>query len=131
MTYIQRKLSTSKMSNIRTEYNGRKYDSAFEAKVAYTLDIRKRAGEIKDWENQFKVEMWAYDCNGQKALKKTHKVDFRVHELDGSFTLLEAKGFETADYQDRRRWLEKLWLPENPDHVYEVVKEQSKRWRIK
>jgi hypothetical protein len=131
VTYIQRKLSTSKMGNIRTEYNGRKYDSAFEAKVAYTLDIRKRCGEIKDWENQYKVEMWAYNKYGDAVMKKNHKIDFRVHENDGSFTLLEAKGFETDDYRDRRHWLEKFWLPEHPDHVYEVVKEQSKRWRIK
>jgi hypothetical protein len=126
--YTERKISTSKLRNIRTEYNGRHFDSKFEARVAATLDIMKRAGEIKDWEPQFKLEMWAYDCHGKKALKKTHKVDFRVHENDGTFRLLEAKGFETDDYRDRRRWLEAFWLPENPDHVYEVVKEKSRRW---
>lgn len=98
--------------------------------MAYMLDIRLKAGEIKHWERQFKVEMVAYNARGEPALTKSHKVDFRVHELDGSYTLLEAKGVETDDYRDRRRWLEKLWLPEHPDHVYEVVKEKSKRWRL-
>lgn len=113
--------SYKKYGNTKTEYNGRKYDSKFEAGVAADLDIRKRAGEILDWEPQFKVEMWACNCHGDRVMKKSHKVDFRVHELDGSFTLLEAKGFETQDYKDRRKWLEKLWLPENLDHVYHVV----------
>jgi hypothetical protein len=123
MTYTVRKVN--KYGAIKTEYNGSKYDSKFEASVARDLDIRLKAGEIKDWERQFKVEMWAYNCHGERAMKVSHKVDFRVHELDGSYTLLEAKGIETADYKMRRNWLEAFWLPEHLDHVYEVVKERS------
>lgn len=121
--YTQRKVS--KYKNIKTTYNGQKYDSAFEASVACDLDIRLKAGEIASWERQYKVEMWAYNCHGEKAMKVSHKVDFRVHEIDGSYTLLEAKGIETSDYKMRRNWLEAFWLPENTDHVYEVVKERS------
>lgn len=106
---------------VKTTYNDFKYDSKFEASVAMDLDIRLKAGEIKAWENQYKVEMWACDSQGELKFKKTHKIDFRIHEHDGSFTLLEAKGFETPDYKERRKWLEKLWLPDNLDHVYEVV----------
>ena len=123
MAYIERKVN--KYGAIKTEYNGAKYDSRFEASVARDLDIRLRAGEIKEWERQFKVEMWAYDCHGKRAMKVSHKIDFRVHEHDGSYTLLEAKGIETADYKMRRNWLEAFWLPENLDHVYMVVKERS------
>lgn len=123
MAYIERRVN--KYGAIKTEYDGHKYDSKFEASVARDLDIRLRAGEIKDWSRQYKVEMWAYNCHGQRAMKVSHKVDFRVHENDGSFTLLEAKGVETADYKMRRNWLEAFWLPENPDHVYMVVKERN------
>ena len=105
----------------KTTFNGIKFDSKFEAGVAHELELRKKAGEILDYDCQYKVEMWAYDANGKPAMKKTHKVDFRVHEHDGSYTLLEAKGMETADYRDRRRWLETFWLPINLDHTYEVV----------
>jgi uncharacterized Zn finger protein (UPF0148 family) len=103
--------------------DGIKRDSKFESGQADELLLRKRAGDIKDYDSQFKVEMWAYDQNGKKAMKKTHKVDFRIHHNDGSFELLEAKGAVTADYQDRRRWLETFWLPFNPDHTYTVVKQ--------
>jgi len=106
---------------VKTEYNGYKYDSKFEASCARDLDVRLKAGEILDWERQYKVIMWACDSEGVQKFSKSHKVDFRVHELDGCFTLLEAKGFETPDYKERRKWLEKLWLPENLDHTYEVI----------
>jgi hypothetical protein len=114
----------SKYGAKRTEYNGIIYDSKFEASVAQELDMRKAAGEIADWERQYKVEMWAYNKAGDPVIKKTHKVDFRVHLKDGSYELLEAKGVETADWRDRRRWLEKLWLPEHLDHTYTVVKQR-------
>lgn len=130
MTTYTERYSTNKYFAVKTEYNGYKYDSKFEASVAADLDWRLKAGEIKEWERQYKVEMWAYNCHGERVFKKTHKIDFRIHEHDGSFTLLEAKGVETADYRDRRKWLTKLWLPEHLDHVYEVVK-QGKRFNFK
>lgn len=111
----------------RTEFNGKKYDSKFEASVAQELELRKKAGDIKDYETQFKVEMWAYDANGKPAMKVTHKVDFRVHLNDGSYELLEAKGVETSDYKMRRKWLETFWLPFNLDHTYTVVKQRGYR----
>ena len=110
-----------------TAKDGLTRDSKFEASVADELLLRKRAGDIKDYDSQYKVEMWAYDKQGNRVMKKTHKIDFRIHHNDGSYELLEAKGLETADYKDRRKWLEKLWLPENPDHIYTVVKQRSNR----
>ena len=124
----------SKFRNVKTEYGGRVYHSKFEAGQAMVLDIRKKAGEILDWEPQFQIECIPYDCNGDPVpkLKVRHKVDFRVHELDGSYTLLEAKGTETTDWRRRRDWLLHFWIPEHPDHEYLVVKDAGKgrglRW---
>jgi len=124
MTYIKR---GARIKAKKTVFNGRKYDSKFEAAVAHQLEMRKKAGEILDYDSQFKIEMWAYREDGTPAFKKSHRVDFRVHELDGTFTLVEAKGIETPDYQERRRWLENLWLPVNLDYKYEVIYQQGKR----
>lgn len=115
----------NKYGAVKTEYDGYKYDSKFEASVAMELDLRKKAKDIKDWERQYKVEMWAYDKFGTPKIKVTHKVDFRLHHNDGSYELLEAKGVETADYKMRRRWLEEFWLPEHLDHTYTVVKQKT------
>lgn len=110
-----------------TAKDGIKRDSKFEAGVADELLLRKRAKDIKDYDSQFKVEMWAYDKEGNPVLKKTHKVDFRIHHNDGSYELVEAKGVETQDWRDRKKWLEKLWLPKHPDHTYTVVKQRTNR----
>ena len=108
----------------------RKFDSKFEAAVADELYMRLQAGEIKDYECQFMVEMIPYTSTGEAIpkLKVKHKVDFRVHENDGSYTLTEVKGMETTDWRRRRDWLLNLWIPDNLDHEYVVLK-QNNNWR--
>lgn len=125
--YTINKRSSNKYGAKRTVANdGIKRDSKFEASVADELLLRKQTGDIKDYDSQYKVEMWAYDEHGKPAMKKTHKIDFRIHHNDGSFELYEAKGKETSDYLDRRRWLETFWLPLHKDHTYTVVKQQRR-----
>ena len=118
MTY---RVRWKKHGNIKTSYAGQTYDSQFEAGIARDLDLRLHSGEIRAWERQYKVVMWACDSTGAPKLRKTHKVDFRISELDDTYTLLEAKGFDTSDYRERRKWLESFWLPDHLDYVYEVI----------
>lgn len=110
----------------KTTYEGIRYDSGFEAEVAAELDLRKKAGEILSWERQYKLEMWCYTEDGQKAFKVSHKVDFLVHHHDGSKELVEAKGIETDDYKWRRKFLENVWLKEHPEYTYTVIKKQGR-----
>lgn len=112
----------NKFNAKKTEFNGKIYDSKHEANTAASLEVRKKAKDIKDYETQFRIEAWAHRETGEKAFLVRHKVDFRVHENDGSYTLLEAKGVETSDYTWRRKFLEHIWLPDHPDHKYEVIK---------
>lgn len=109
----------------KTEFNGKRYDSKFEAGVAQDLDLRLKAGDILAVEPQFKIEAWCYRENGLKAFKVSHKVDFRITHKDGSYELIEAKGVETTDYRWRRKFLEEIWLQDNPDHTYTVIKQRS------
>mgnify|MGYP001595444342 CR=1 FL=1 len=111
----------------RTEFENKSYDSKFEASQAQELSLRKKAGDIKDYDTQYKIEAWAHRSDGRKAFLVKHKVDFRIHHNDGSYELYEAKGQETDDYKWRRKFLEHIWLPEHPDHTYTVVKER-KTW---
>lgn len=115
----------------RTEMNGQIYDSKFEASVAAELEVMKRAGEIKDYDTQFKIEGWVYRADGEKAFPYKHKVDFRIHKNDGSYELREAKGKETEDYLWRRKILEHVWLPEHLDHEYVVVYQGKQARRTK
>jgi hypothetical protein len=109
--------------------DGIKRDSGYEATVADELRLRKLGKDIKDYDSQFKIEVWCYRENGLPAFKVTHKIDFRIHHNDGSFELVEAKGVETDDYKWRRKFLENIWLEDHPDHTYTVVKQQRSHWR--
>ena len=114
----------------RSEYNGKIYDSKFEASVAGELDLRKRVGDIKDFDTQYRIEVDVCDKNGNVVAHKRHKVDFRLHLNDGSYELLEAKGVITADYQWRRDVVVGIWLSEHKDYIYTVVNQHvAKRKR--
>lgn len=116
----------NKYGAIKTVANdGQKRDSKFEASVADELLMRKQAGDILDYDSQYKVVLNIYDEDGMVAFTKNWKVDFRVHEKDGSFTLLEAKGMEGDDYKWKRDILTYVWLKENPNYEYEVRKQNS------
>lgn len=106
----------------RTEFNGKIYDSKFEANVAQDLETRKRAGDIKDYDTQFRLDVDVCNSAGETICKKRHKVDFRLLLNDGSYELLEAKGMITGDYQWRRDVVVGIWLSEHKDYIYTVVK---------
>lgn len=95
--------------------------------MADELYMLKAANEIIDYDSQYKVELFIYDRNGEVAMRKNWKVDFRVHEVDGTFKLLEAKGLEGDDYRWKRDILLNVWLPEHPDYTYEVRKMAYRR----
>lgn len=124
---MYRQYTRNKYGAKKTVFNDKRYDSKFEASIAEELEIRKKADDILDYETQYKIECWAYTSDGRQGFKVQHKVDFRIHHKDGSFELLEAKGYETDDYKWRRKFVE-LWLMEHLDHTYTVVKERQLRY---
>jgi hypothetical protein len=83
-----------------------------------SLDWRKKAGDIKDWEKQYPIEIRS--PYGELIVR--HKVDFRLLLNDESYELLEVKGFETRDYKLIRRLIETMWSPEHLDYIYTVTK---------
>lgn len=114
-----KKAEPGKYHALRTEYNGVYYDSKFEAQTAMSLDWRVKAKEIKGWERQYPIEIRS-PHTGDLILR--HKVDFRIEHNDGTFELLECKGFETRDWRITKSLIEELWLPEHLDHTYVVAK---------
>lgn len=121
MVYLQ-KYRWNKYGAKRCNYNGYVYDSRFEADYAQELDLRVKAGDILNWEKQFKVSI---DIEGYHICN--YYVDFKIEEKDGSFTLMETKGMETDLWRIKRKLLEAVWLPKNTDYQYEVVKQNTRR----
>ena len=126
MSYIQ-KPYRSKYNNVRQTYNGVNYDSRLEASRAYELDMLVKAGQIKGYDRQYKVQLYYYDSNGKQYDTKTWKKDFCVYNLDGTFTLEEVKGVETPDYKWKRDLLENVWLVDNPEYNFVVLKQVNIR----
>jgi hypothetical protein len=76
----------SKVSN----YNGRNYQSALECSYAIQLDWLKKAGEVKEWIPQFKIDISVNGCH-----ICNYFIDFKVIYSDGHEEYHEVKGFET------------------------------------
>jgi hypothetical protein len=69
------------------EYNGRRYDSKKEASYAMMLDWRIKAGEIKEWIPQYKIDL---RVNGKHIAN--YYVDFKVINKHGGVEFHEVKG---------------------------------------
>jgi len=97
----------------KTEYRGMVFDSAAEAKQAQELDIRKKAGDIMDWERQVPFPIRVND-----VYICTLIFDFRVIETAKRWHLLEVKGMETPVYKLKLKLFRACW----PGVALHVVK---------
>jgi hypothetical protein len=97
MTYFQRHTflpkKKRKYSNRSTIYGGRTYHSIKEAHYAEELDWRKKAGEIREWIPQFKIDL---KVNGIHICN--YYVDFKVIDKHGAISFHEVKGFSTNEW---------------------------------
>lgn len=123
MNYTQKKYYGNKYGAKRHNYDGYIYDSKLEASRAWELDEALRKGEIKAWERQFKIDLYFYNKDGDMIRYKPWKVDFRIENLDGTFTLEEVKGMETEDFRVKRDICTKVWLPDHLDHNLVILKQ--------
>ena len=120
MAYYSRR--TTKFNAKSTVYNGRRYDSKLEARVAQELDLRMKAGEFTEIEPQFRIKLYCYLPIGDKLNLWTYVCDFRCTKPDGTYLLAEAKGFRGQRYKDNLKLLDGIWLPDHPD--YEFIEER-------
>ncbi len=114
--------SNNKYGARRTDYNGRRYDSKFEAGVAQELDLRLKAGEFVSIEPQYRIPLYVYLPDGSKEVIFTYICDFCCEKPDGSYLLVEAKGPITRTYRAKRKILDLVWLPDHLDYEFEEVR---------
>jgi hypothetical protein len=79
-----------KFSNKKTVVDGRKFDSEKEAKYYGTLKLRKRIGEITDFEHH---KVYKLEVNG--ILVCTYEADFVITNLDGTQHIIDVKSEAT------------------------------------
>lgn len=114
----------SKYGNTKTVFNGRKYDSKFEARIAQELDLRMKSGEFIEITPQYRIKLYVYLPDGKKADLFTYVCDFRCEHPDGSYLLVEAKGALTDTYRTKKKILDLVWLPDHLDHEFEEVRQR-------
>lgn len=113
----------SKYGNKKTEFNGKQYDSKYEARIAQELDLRMKAGEFVEIIPQYRIKLYVYLPNGNRADLFTYICDFRCERPDGSYLLCEAKGHLTETYRTKKKILDLVWLPDHKDYEFEEVRQ--------
>ena len=83
------KYSGNKYKARSTVYNGNQYHSLFEAGYAQGLDLRQKAGDIKEWKRQVRFSL--YGKNGGHICD--YILDFVITNNDGTLSYIhEAPG---------------------------------------
>lgn len=100
----------------KTEYNGRRYDSALEARHAQNLDLQVKAGLIKSYEPQVHFQLHVAG-----KLITTYRPDFLLTRTDGSQEIHECKGRPARDWAMRKKLFEALH-PDIPITVITKIK---------
>jgi len=141
--YVEKKFKyykkQNKYKNKIIVNNGQKYDSILESKVGQDLEILKKAGEIKDYERQVKVEFnFIFQENGEiiftteprLELKNSNKevmhlfnyfVDFKVYHNDDMIEFIEVKGMWIEPGLTKFKLLE-IYLKNKPEYKLTVMK---------
>ena len=87
-------------------YNGQMFDSKFEAKQAWELDMLKKNGEIINWEAHKRLPLVV---NGYKVCD--YEIDFIIYR-EGETEYLETKGYATDVWKLKWKLFEALYTKE-------------------
>src|SRR3990167_222682 len=117
-----------KYPNKRIEQGGRSFMSKYEGRIAQELELRQKAGEFTGIDYQYRIKLYVYLPNGEKAYLFDYLCDFRCHRPNNTFLLVEAKGHATELYRTKKKILDLVWLPDHLDHQFEEIKQGG--WRV-
>lgn len=98
----------SKYKNEKAEYKGLTFDSIGERDHYIELELRQRAGEIRDLKTQvsFEIQPAFTDSKSKRIRAITYKADFVYYDLKDKRTHVEDfKGFKTKEYLLKKKLL--------------------------
>lgn len=102
-----------KYGNVSCESDGHRFDSRREKDYYGQLKIEKRAGLILGFERQVQFDLVV---NDKKIC--AHRVDFYVSLPGGQKEVREVKGYETSEWNIKRKLFEALY----PGINYKVIR---------
>lgn len=102
-----------KYKNKKCELDGFKFDSLKERDYYSILKLLKQRGQIIDFDLQPKFEYiitYSTSYNNNIMIQKAKYIaDFRVFHNDGTITVEDVKGFETAIFKRKKKIIKKLY----------------------
>ena len=116
--YVKTKWGIAKRT---TGNDGRRYDSKFEAQYGNELALRKKAGDIKDYESQKTLDLIV---NGYKVC--TYRIDFVVYHNDGTTEYVETKGVPSSVWVVKWKLFEALYC-DLPDTKLTIIQQGKYR----
>lgn len=116
-TYFSQSKKKGKIQSTKQNYNGNKYDSKFEAKVAEDLDWQLKSGELVEVKRQVKIPLVV---NG--VLVCNYILDFRTVDKYGQVNYIEVKGFATQLWILKKKLFIALLPLIDNGATYEVLK---------
>jgi hypothetical protein len=114
---VEEKESKRKYNNEKPEVDGVVFDSRKEANYYCNLKLRKRAGDIKDFELQPKFVLLEKDKDRVTGRGIKYIADFKITYSDGSVEVVDVKGYKTQVYKLKK----KLLLKKYPDINFREV----------
>ncbi len=90
----------SKYGSKRVEYDGIKFHSQKECSRYKVLEMLLERGEIKDLKLQVKFELKV-----NNELIEKYVADFTYLDKQGNYIVEDTKGFKTADYKRKKKWM--------------------------
>ena len=109
-----------KNSYYKTAKQG-KYDSKFEASKGQELELRKKAKDIKDYQEQVKIPL---EVNGFHICN--YYIDFVIFHNNGDTEYCETKGYATDVWKLKWKIFEALY--DQPGNIL-TVEYQGKSWK--
>lgn len=85
----------------KTVLDGIKFDSIAESRYYSELKLRKRAGDIEDFELQpeFEIQEKFRDSDGNSIRAIKYRGDFLVHHNNGLEEIIDVKGIQTPEFK--------------------------------
>lgn len=116
-TFLSQAKKKNKFNAKKAVYNGTRYDSGLEARVAEQLDFLLKAGELVEVKRQVKTPLMV---NG--VLICTYYCDFRTVSKHGQVKYVEAKGMEMPVWQIKKKLFLALLQQIDPGAEFEMIK---------
>ena len=105
----------SKYRNVRTVVDGETFDSKREAQYWHELNLREKAGEIRELARQVPFDLccpvthnteFPNSYENMPVVVSQYFADFVYIDQGGRAHVVDAKGKRTALYQLKKKWLE-------------------------